>query len=55
MKHCSGCCNQGRGLCPTPEACEIPREDDDLPLLLPTLGALALGLVALAAIVALLP
>ena len=24
--HCQGPCNQGRGLCPCPEACHVPRE-----------------------------
>lgn len=54
MKHCTGCCQQGREACPTPQACEVP-DRDDMPGLLPTLFALAAGFVVLVALLSVLP
>lgn len=49
---CNGPCQQGRGLCPTPEACELPSNDESAWRLL---GKAFLAVVLAAAIVVCLP
>lgn len=42
---CNGHCRQGRDACPTPQACELPQEDE------PTVSTRALGAILAVSIV----
>lgn len=54
MIGCNGQCQQGRRLCPTPQACEIS-EQEEMPRLARTIFRVAAAFLVVFALLALIP